>query len=192
MPQRVLLVSDFQEYRGSMETALARENHPVEIAVSSDCDLCALVCNRAIDLLILHVNAMEPAILQQLHKLNQQLTIPIVMFVNHGDSTAAVEATKAGVCAFIVDGLQPQRIGPIVSAALARFAMKQQLQQALTQAQTSLRDRKIIERAKGLVMQQHHCSEAEAYQALRKLAMDRNRRLADVAEAIIDTSSLMS
>jgi len=191
MPQRALLISDYQEHISLFETALAQESYPVDTIVGSNCDVFALASHRTIDLVIFDIHSPDDAILAKLQKLSIEHPLPVVMFVISGTSDHAVAATQAGVCAFIVDGLQQQRIGPIIAAALARFALRNQLQQELHKTRTSLRERKLIERAKGLVIKQHQCSEDEAYQALRKLAMDRNRRLADIAEAIIDTATLM-
>ncbi|MBI3496773.1 MAG: ANTAR domain-containing protein, partial [Proteobacteria bacterium] len=101
-------------------------------------------------------------------------------------------ALEAGVSAYVVDGLSVERVRPIVEVALARFEQWQALRRELDQAQTNLAERKLIERAKGIVMKQRRCTEDEAYALLRKLAMDRNQRLAQVAESVITMAELLT
>ncbi|GAB4401317.1 MAG: ANTAR domain-containing protein [Rhodoferax sp.] len=121
---------------------------------------------------------------------------PIVMFTN--DSEPADEAVAAGVSAYVVAGLAPERIRPILRVALARFEREQALLKTLAEVQnerdalsTELRERKLIDRAKGLLMQRHGVGEDEAYRRLRKTAMDKGLRLADVAQRLIDVADLL-
>ena len=100
-------------------------------------------------------------------------------------------AVRAGVSAYVVDGLQPQRVRPIIEVAIARFREFQALRRELEETRNKLAERKVIEKAKGLLMQQKGYSEEEAYQALRKLAMDRNQRLAEVARNVIAVLELL-
>lgn len=117
---------------------------------------------------------------------------PIVMFTQDQDRTLMREALEAGVSAYVVDGLSVERVRPIVEVALARFEQWQALRRELDQAQTNLAERKVIERAKGIVMKQRGCTESEAYVLLRKLAMDRHQRLAHVAESVITMAELLT
>ena len=98
---------------------------------------------------------------------------------------------KAGVSAYVVAGMQPERLRPILEVALARFEREQALRDELRDAQTKLAERKVIERAKGFLMQQKGVSDEEAYRLLRKLAMDRNARLLDVAQQVVDVVKLL-
>ena len=130
---------------------------------------------------------------------------PIVMFTNDSDSTAVQAAVAAGVSAYVVAGLASERIRPILDVAMARFTHDQALRQELQQvrsdlhAQTreleatvaELRDRKTIERAKGLLMQRQNLSEQEAFAKLRKAAMDRSLKLAEVAQRMLDAADLL-
>jgi response regulator NasT len=117
---------------------------------------------------------------------------PIVMFTQDQNRTLMRAALEAGVSAYVVDGLSVERVRPIVEVALARFEQWQALRRELDQAQTNLAERKVIERAKGIVMKQRRCTEDEAYAMLRKLAMDRNQRLAHVAESVITMAELLT
>ena len=100
-------------------------------------------------------------------------------------------AVQAGVAAFIVDGLSAKRIKPVLNVAMARFKNYAILRNELLKTKETLANRKIIEKAKGIIMNQRKCSEDEAYNMLRKLAMDRNQKMNDVAKNVIELSSLL-
>lgn len=123
---------------------------------------------------------------------------PIVMFTNDNDTTHVKDAMAAGVSAYVVAGLSSERIRPILDVAMARFQYEQALRQQLAdtrseldQRTAELQERKIIDRAKGLLMQRQGLSEQQAYEKLRKTAMDKNLRLADVAQRMLDVADLL-
>ncbi|HNW03745.1 MAG TPA: ANTAR domain-containing protein [Burkholderiaceae bacterium] len=130
---------------------------------------------------------------------------PIVMFTNDEDTSHVKDAFAAGVTAYIVAGLSSERIRPILDVAMARFQHEQGLRQELAETRTELEqqgaelrarmaelhDRKIIDRAKGLLMQRQNLTEQAAYDKLRKTAMDKNLRLADVAQRMLDVADLL-
>ena len=116
---------------------------------------------------------------------------PIVLFTNDNDTTHVKDAVAAGVSAYIVAGLSPDRIRPILEVAMARFEHEQNLRQELAHAKTELLDRKTIDRAKGLLMQRQGLSEKAAYEKLRKAAMDKGLRLGEVAQRMLDAADLL-
>ena len=116
---------------------------------------------------------------------------PIVMFTNDDDTSNVKAAVAAGVSAYIVAGLAAERIRPILDVAMARFQHEQALRRELADAKSELQERKVIDRAKGLIMQRQGLSEKDAYDKLRKTAMDRGLRLADVAQRILDVADLL-
>lgn len=123
---------------------------------------------------------------------------PIVMFTNDTDTSNAQAAVAAGVSAYVVAGLQPERIRPILDVALARFHHEQGLRQELAQAHSDLSDlnaeiknRKVIDRAKALLMERQHLTEEAAYARLRKAAMDKNLKMVEVAQRMLDVADLL-
>ena len=116
---------------------------------------------------------------------------PIVLFTNDEDTTHVRDAVAAGVCAYIVAGLSPQRIRPILDVALARFAHEQALRSELADAKSELKDRKTIDRAKGLLMQRQGLSEHSAYEKLRKTAMQKGLKLGEVARRMLEMVDLL-
>jgi response regulator NasT len=117
---------------------------------------------------------------------------PIVMFTNDEDTSHVKDAVAAGVSAYIVAGLSPARIRPILDVAMARFQHEQSLRQELAQARNELQERKVIDRAKGLLMQRQGLTEQAAYEKLRKTAMDKGLKLAEVAQRILDVADLLA
>jgi response regulator NasT len=123
---------------------------------------------------------------------------PIVMFTNDDDTSHVKDAVAAGVSAYIVAGLSAARIRPILDVAMARFEHEQALRKELAQTReeldghkTELLNRKIIDRAKGLLMQRQGLTEQAAYERLRKAAMDKSLKLVDVAQRMLDVADLL-
>jgi two-component system, response regulator / RNA-binding antiterminator len=117
---------------------------------------------------------------------------PIVMFTNDNDTSHVKDAVAAGVSAYIVAGLSSERIRPILDVAMARFQHEQALRQELADTKVELQDRKVIDRAKGMLMQRQGLNEQAAYDKLRKTAMDKNLKLVEVAQRMLDVAELLA
>jgi response regulator NasT len=116
---------------------------------------------------------------------------PVAMFVDNSDSQTTRAAIDAGVSAYVVDGLRKERIKPVLEAAVARFQLFARMRIELETTKAALAERKIIDRAKGLLMKAKGLSEDEAYALLRKTAMDQSRKVADVAQALVTAADLL-
>lgn len=189
--QKILLISSNPRHRELLETAIDEEKCSIAKVLEEPSDLLLWLQGQSIDLVILDLKDSGEMALEPVRHVMQSEPLPIVMFVEQGDRSSAANATAAGVSAYVVDGLQLERVAPILAAAVTRFEATKSLIQELARTKTTLQERKIIERAKGLLMEQGQMSEDEAFRAMRKLAMDRNRRLADIAASIVETASLM-
>ena len=130
--------------------------------------------------------------LEHLCTISRDQPHPIVLFTDEDDAAKIKQAIRAGVTSYVVKGIDPARLKPILQVAIARFEAHQTLRRDLSDAQTQLAERKLIERAKGIVMKQKGIDEDAAYRLLRKLAMDRNAKLKDVAEQVVDFASVLS
>ena len=117
---------------------------------------------------------------------------PIVMFTDDADTSHAAQAFAAGVTTYVVAGLASERIRPILDVAMARFQHEQALREELASVKTELQDRKIIDRAKGLLMQRQQLTEQAAFEKLRKAAMDKNLKLVEVAQRMLDVAELLT
>jgi two-component system, response regulator / RNA-binding antiterminator len=116
---------------------------------------------------------------------------PIVLFTEDNDTSHVKAAVAAGVNAYIVAGLASDRIRPILDVAMARFEHEQSLRNELSNAKSELQDRKTIDRAKGLLMRRQSLSEQQAYEKLRKTAMDKGLKLSEVAQRMLDVADLL-
>ena len=143
------------------------------------------------DMIIVDAESEARDALEHVVMATRQARRPIVLFTNDSDTRHVKDAVAAGVSAYIVAGLSPERIRPILDVAMARFEHEQGLRSELASAKTELQERKVIDRAKGLLMQRQNFDEAAAYAKLRKAAMDKGLRLAEVAQRMLDAADLL-
>lgn len=143
------------------------------------------------DMIIVDAESAARDALEHVVMATREARRPIVLFTNDNDTRHVKDAVAAGVSAYIVAGLAPERIRPILDVALARFQHEQALRQELASARSELQERKVIDRAKGMLMQRQGLNEQAAYEKLRKAAMDKGLRLADVAQRMLDVADLM-
>ena len=142
------------------------------------------------DMIIVDAESEARDALEHVVMATREARRPIVLFTNGSDTSHVRAAVAAGVSAYIVAGLSPERIRPILDEAMARFEHEQDLRSELASAKTELQDRKVIDRAKSLLMQRQNLDEAAAYARLRKAAMDKGLRLAEVAQRMLDAADL--
>lgn len=117
---------------------------------------------------------------------------PVAMFVDHSDEQLTRAAIEAGVSAYVVDGLRADRIKPVLDAAIARFHLFQRMRAELAATRAALEERKIIDRAKAILMKARGIDEEAAYALLRKTAMDQGRRVADIAQQLVMAAGLLT
>ncbi|MEO0672949.1 MAG: ANTAR domain-containing response regulator [Pseudomonadota bacterium] len=130
--------------------------------------------------------------LEYMFQVSRAVKRPIAMFVDQSDQASIEAAIDAGVSAYIVDGLKRERVKPILDMAISRFNAFERLQRELETTKTELAERKIVDRAKSLLMSSRGLTEPEAYALLRKTAMNQNRRIADVAESLLLAVDLLN
>lgn len=189
---RVLLVDEDAERAELLKSALHESGYTVSLHVGAMAQLLAQVRAVEPDVIIIDRDSPDRDTLEHVCMVTRDQPRPIVMFADDGDRMAIRAAVDAGVSAYVVGGLKAERIRPIVDVAIARFEQFQAMRQELDQTRTNLAERKQIERAKGIVMKSRSVDEEQAYVLLRKLAMDRNQRLAQVAENVIVMAELLT
>ena len=189
---KVMLVDNTKERASSLRHALLHAGFEVTATVESALELNARVASVRPDVIIIDTDSPTRDVIEQICVVSRDDPRPIVMFSGdrHNDTIRA--ALRAGVTAYIVDGLSQERIEPILNVAIERFNAEQELKQELEQTKSQLASRKLIERAKGIIMQQRGVSEKEAFQRLRKLAMDRGIKLADAAAQIVEVAKVLT
>ena len=143
------------------------------------------------DVVIFDLGSPSRDTLEEMLDVSRAISRPIAMFVDQSDDAMIGAAIDAGVSAYVVDGLRKDRVKPILELAIRRFQAFSRLQKERNDAQTALAERKIIDRAKLLLMTSRNMSEADAYALLRGTAMRQSRRIAEVAEALITATDLL-
>ncbi|WP_299648147.1 ANTAR domain-containing protein [uncultured Jannaschia sp.] len=160
--------------------------------VSESSGLARHVAERQPDVVLIDVESPSRDSLEDLAIASGPLDRPVAMFVDRSDDTLTKSAVEAGVSAYVVDGLQAHRIRPILDAAISRFNVFKRMRTELETTKRALEERKVIDRAKGILMKARGLSEEEAYGLLRKTAMDSGRRVSDVAESLVTAAGLLS
>ncbi|MEM8731549.1 MAG: ANTAR domain-containing protein [Pseudomonadota bacterium] len=170
-----------------------RDSGPHEIfVVSEETALARRIQERNPDIVLVDMASPSRDMLEELTMASGATERPVAMFVDQSDDGLTKAAIEAGVSAYVVDGLRPERIKPIMDAAITRFHMFQRMRTELAATKKALEERKVIDRAKGILMKARKIDEDEAYALMRKTAMAQGRKMADVAEAIVTAAGLLS
>jgi response regulator NasT len=143
------------------------------------------------DVILIDLENPSRDTLEQMFQVSRWAERPIAMFVDKSDSDAVQAAIDAGVSAYVVDGLRRERVKPVLDVTISRFNAFHRLQQELIEARSALADRKIIERAKQILIERQGCTEPAAYALLRRTAMDQGRKIADIAHALVTAADLL-
>lgn len=192
MKLKVMLIDEDFSRTEMLVESLNEAGFEVAGRVSCDDDILSgiQICNP--DVLVIDMESPDEYIFDQLLEINKEYPKPIVFFAEKGETSVIKKAVKSGVSAFVVDGLTARRVKPVIELAIERFKETQSLHRELIETKTNLEERKIIERAKGILMSRNNISEDTAYKSLRKLAMEQNKKLIDVARSTIELSELFS
>ncbi|GJE28918.1 ANTAR domain-containing response regulator [Methylobacterium organophilum] len=161
------------------------------VVIPDGTDLQARVAALKPDVVVMHLESPSRDILEQMSSLSRHVERPVAMFVDRSDQSMMQAAVDAGISAYVVDGLRSERIRPILDIAILRFNAFARLQRELEEARSELADRKLIERAKGILMTRKGLSEDDAYKLLRKQAMNEKRKIVDIARAIVTAADLL-
>ena len=191
LAMRVLVVDESAERAEVLRAALLLAGYEVTASLSSPFALLKTIERLEPDVIVIDTDSPSRDVLEHLVMISQHTPRPVVMFTSDGSPETIRAVTRAGVAAYVVDGLDQNRIKTIVEVAVARFHERQDLRDQLAEANSRLAERKLIERAKGLLMKSRNLDEEAAYAALRKTAMDRNLKLSDVAQRIVDAADLL-
>ncbi len=189
---KVLLVDDTPDRASALRDALeSMAGVEVSCALESPLELERHVSEHAPDVVLIRTESPSRDVLEQLAAVSSHAPRPVVMFTDDAQHSAIRAAIKAGVSAYIVDGIAAHRIEPIMRVAIERFEADQKLRAELEETRDKLAERKDVERAKGILMKQRGVAEDEAFAMLRSLAMQRGIKLGDAARQIIDISALL-
>jgi two-component system, response regulator / RNA-binding antiterminator len=188
---RILLVDQNVARASILEEGL-REAGCVNVTVVRDMqNLLRRIVDEDPDVIFIDLENPNRDVLEQMFQVSRCVRRPVAMFVDRSDTDMIKAAVESGVGAYIVDGLRKERVKAVLDMAVSRFNAFRQLHDELDRAKQELEDRKVIERAKGILMKERSLSEEAAYGLLRKAAMNENRRLAEVAHSVVTAARLL-
>ena len=188
---KILLIDEDPIRRTILEAGLREAGFANVVRIETMTGLLDQVYRIDPDVILIDLENPSRDVLEQMFQVSRIVRRPIAMFVDQSDRRTPEAAVDAGVSAYIVGGLQKERIKGILELCISRFNAVARLQDELDQAKTALEARKTIDRAKGILMQAKGLSEEQAYAALRKTAMNEKRKIADVAQAVITATELL-
>jgi two-component system, response regulator / RNA-binding antiterminator len=142
------------------------------------------------DVILIDLENPNRDTVEQMFRVSREVKRPIAMFIDESDSETTIAAVKAGVSAYIIDGLRRERIKPIVEVAVSRFEAYCELEQRAVDAESKLSQRKSIDRAKAILMKKRGYDEQQAYDAIRHMARDKGKRMVEVAESLLTAEAM--
>ena len=187
-----ILIVDQNALRASILEEGLREAGYLKVTVVRDMqNLMRRILEIDPDVIFIDLENPNRDVLEQMFQVSRCVQRPIAMFVDRSDTDMIEAAVEAGVGAYVVDGLKKHRVKSILDMAVSRFRAFNKLRGELDRAKAALDERKVVERAKGILMKERALSEEAAYALLRRAAMNENRRLTEVAQSVVTAARLL-
>ena len=191
-PGLKILIIDRNRLRASViEDGLREAGHQEVVHVADMSGLMRKVADADPDVIIMDLENPNRDMLEHALQVSRAAARPVAMFVDASDAGMTEAAMDAGVSAYVVDGLKKERVQAVMELAISRFRALDRMRRELEDARSQLAERKIIDRAKGILMKSRGMSEDEAWQAMRRTAMNQNRRMAQVAESLVLAAGML-
>lgn len=188
---RIMVVDESESRSLELRLMFQSLGYDVVAEVTNPVDIYDRVALLRPDVIVIDTDSPSRDTLDHVALLSERDPRPIVMFSQDRDATTIRAATRAGASAYVVDGIDAARVVPIIEAAVARFEAYQAVRDELVQTKTRLSERKAIDRAKGILMKARGITEDEAYAALRRMSMERGKRLGEVAKLVVDVVDVL-
>jgi response regulator NasT len=182
---RLILVDDNRERARAVESNLAQAGFKVLSVIPTGSGLLFQMAQQEPDVVIVALDSPDRDVLESLAIASAYNARPVVMFSEAGDQGFIAEAIRAGVTAYQAEDISPGRVRAAINVAIAQFSAFNDIKQELNETRRQLSERKLVEKAKGLLMSIHHVKEEDAFSTLRKLAMDKHKTLGDTARDVI-------
>jgi two-component system, response regulator / RNA-binding antiterminator len=187
---KIVIVDESPVRAAILEDGLQEAGYVNVVRISGISNLLARICAIDPDVILIDLENPSRDVLEQMFQVSRVVRRPVAMFVDQSDSAAIHASVDAGVSAYIVDGLKKERVRSILDLCISRFNAFSRLQAELAATKSALEDRKVIDRAKGILMNAKKMSEEGAHSLLRKTAMNENRKLVDIAQAVITAAEM--
>jgi response regulator NasT len=190
-PLSILIIDENRLRAAVIEDGLRDAGYTDLTVVNDVVGIARRIADIAPDVIVIDLENPNRDMLESMFQLSRAVKRPIAMFVDRSDQASIEAAVEAGVSAYVVDGLKRERVKPIVDMAISRFNAFARMARELDEARSQLESRKLIARAKGILMSTRGLSEADAYALLRKTAMNQNRKISEIAESLITAAGLL-
>jgi two-component system, response regulator / RNA-binding antiterminator len=187
---RILIVDQNVTRAAILEDGLREAGHTDVVVVRDMQNLLKRIVDASPDVIFIDLENPNRDVLEQMFQVSRVVQRPVAMFVDKSDAGMTEKAVLAGVSAYVVDGLKKERIKSILELTISRFKAFNQLRDELDRTKQQLEERKLVDRAKGILMKQRIMTEEDAYALMRKTAMNENLKLSDVAQSIITAAKL--
>jgi response regulator NasT len=187
---RILIIDQNVTRASILEDGLREAGHVDVVVVRDMQNLLKRIVDTEPDVIFIDLENPNRDVLEQMFQVSRVVQRPIAMFVDKSDAGMTEAAVLAGVSAYVVDGLKKQRIKSILELTISRFRAFNQLRDELDRTKQALQERKLVDRAKGILMKQRNMNEEEAYALMRKAAMNESLKLSEVAQSIITAAKL--
>jgi response regulator NasT len=181
----IAIVDESRSRAAIIEEGLREAGYTKIVTIGEMTNLLARLYAADPDVVVIDLENPSRDVLEQLFQVSKLVKRPVAMFVDQSDTRMINQAIEAGVSAYVVDGLKKERVKSILDMCIARFHAYARLQNELDQAKSALEERKIVERAKGLLMKHKGISEEEAYALLRRRAMNEKKKIGEIAQAVV-------
>ncbi|MES0212107.1 ANTAR domain-containing response regulator [Mesorhizobium sp. M0028] len=187
-----VLVIDENHIRASIiESGLREAGHQQVTVIHDVAGIARRIAEIEPDVIVIDLENPNRDMLENMFQLSRVVKRPIAMFVDRSDQASIEAAVEAGVSAYVVDGLRQERVKPILDMAISRFNAFSRMARELEEARSELESRKVIDRAKGILMKSRGLSEDAAYTLLRKTAMNQNRKIGEIAQSLVTAAGLL-
>jgi len=187
-----ILVIDENAIRASIiEEGLREAGHMLVTVIHEVNGVARTIETLQPDVIVIDLENPNRDMMEHLFQLTRTVSRPIAMFVDRSDTASIEAAVEAGVSAYIVDGLKKERVKPILDMAVSRFNAFSRLKRELAEAKSALEERKVVERAKGILMKMRGLSEEEAFALLRQTAMNEKKKLSEIAQSVVTAAGLL-
>ena len=188
---RIVIVDENKVRASILEEGLRDAGYSDVAWISDMTNLLAQIVSIDPDVILIDIQNSSRDVLEQMFHVSRTVRRPVAMFVDQSDTAMIEAAIDAGVSSYIVDGLRKERVRPILDLTIKRFNAFARLEDELSKTRRELEDRKIIDRAKGVLMKRNKLTEDEAYALMRKAAMNSNTRIAEVARSVVTATGLL-
>jgi response regulator NasT len=190
-PIKIVIIDESPVRAAILEDGLREAGHASIIRIADRANLLERIYAIDPDVILIDLENPSRDVLEQMFQVSRAVKRPVGMFVDQSDAASIEAAIDAGVSAYVVDGLRKERVKPILDTMVSRFHAFSRLRAELDQAKSQLEERKIVDRAKGVLMRQKKIGEEQAYALLRTVAMNEKKKISEIAQSVITAAELL-